>query len=465
MRRKLNSNRTMILNSYRRNTMKSLFSVLAAAFVLSGFLFAQPAESESLGSAGHSKPNIVFIVGDDCGFNEFSFQGGSIPTPRIDSIASGGVTCTQGYVSAAVCAPSRAGLLTGRYQQRFGFLGNLPMKQLSLEGLPLKETMLPELLGEAGYRNIAIGKWHLGWDPKFHPCARGFDDFYGFLHGSRSYFPIENPPSETKLLLNRESAGPDGFKYITDEFGERTAGYIDRYKDEPFFLYVAFNATHSPSDALQEDLATIEGKVIPAMAIALDRAVGNILDALDRNQLAENTLIVFISDNGGVEKHNNKPLRGYKRDMYEGGIRVPFAIRWPKVLPAGATYDYPVISLDLFTTSLDAAGIAAPAEKSLDGVDLVPYLTGENTQPPHQTLYWTHGDTWAVRDGDLKLVLSRKHKGPPELFDLAKDVSEKNDLADQQPDTVQRLKLLFDQWNAKNKPSLWERNKNGDRFE
>ncbi len=445
----------MTLTSYQHNTMISLISVLAAAVAFPGFVFAQPAEAEGLDSTGHSKPNIVSIVGDDCGYNEFSFQGGSIPTPRIDSIASGGVTITQGYVSAAVCAPSRAGLLTGRYQQRFGFLGNLPMKRLDVEGIPLDEPMLPELLRTAGYRNIAIGKWHLGWGPQFHPCERGFENFYGFLHGSRSYFPIAHPPSQTALMLDREPAGPEEFKYITDEFGKRAAGYIDRCKDKPFFIYVAFNATHSPNDALPEDLAAANGKVVPAMTIALDRAVGSVLDALERNHLADNTLVVFISDNGGVEKHNNKPLRGYKRDMYEGGIRVPFVLRWPNVLPAGATYTHPVISLDIFTTSLAAAGVDSPTHAPLDGINLIPYLTGEENSPPHQTLFWTYGDTWAVRDGDFKLVLNRKHDGLPELFDLAKDVSEKDDLASQKPEVVQRLQHLFQEWNAQNKTSLW----------
>ncbi len=437
--------------------MKSNRTKLAAYLAALIFLMASTATA-----ANKSTPNIVFIVGDDCGYNEFSFQGGSIATPRIDSIAAGGVTLSQGYVSAAVCAPSRAGLLTGRYQQRFGFLGNLPMHQLSVEGIPLTETVLADVLHTAGYRNIAIGKWHLGWDPKFHPCERGFDNFYGFLHGSRSYFPIENPPSQTTLLLGRESAGPDAFTYITDEFGERAAGYIDRYKDAPFFMYLAFNATHSPSDALPADLVTTKGKVIPAMTIALDRAVGNVLDALDRNQLAENTVVVFLSDNGGVQKHNNKPLRGYKRDMYEGGIRVPFAIRWPKMLPAGTTYDQPVISLDLFATSLAAVGIPHPTDKPLDGVNLLPFLTGKKAERPHQSLYWTHGDTWAVRDGDMKLVLNRKHKGPPELFDLTKDVSEKTDLAMAQPETVERLQSLYNSWNSQNKPSLWGKD-DGDR--
>lgn len=403
----------------------------------------------------HSKPNIIFIVGDDCGYNEFSMQGGRTPTPRIDSLAKGGIRLTQGYVSGAVCSPSRAGLLTGRYQQRFGFLGNLPYRKLELSGLPLTETLLPTALKAAGYRSIAVGKWHLGWAPKFHPIARGFDDFYGFLNGSRTYFPIEKPESQVQLMLDLKPAGLEKFTYLTDELGDRAAAYIDLHHAQPFFLYLAFNATHSPQDATPDDLKRASGKKIPAMTLSLDRAVGNVLDALERNKLTENTLVVFISDNGGENRHDNTPLRGFKRDVYEGGIRIPFVIRWPAKLPAGRTYDQPVIALDLFATSLSVAGLPQPTDKPMDGVNLIPFLTGETKGRPHQTLYWTFGNGWAVRDGDLKLVFNRDRKGAPELFDLAKDVSERSDLAAAQPASVARIKSLFDAWRSTHKPSPW----------
>ena len=414
-------------------------------------------------AATASKPNIVFIVGDDCGYSEFSFQGGRLPTPRIDSIAKEGVQLTQGYVSSSVCSPSRAGLLTGRYQQRFGFHGNLPYRKLEVTGLPVSETLLPAALKPAGYRSIAVGKWHLGWDPKFHPLARGFDDFYGFLHGSRTYFPVEKPEPQYQLLLNRESAGKEKFTYLTDELGERAAAYIDLHKAEPFFLYLAFNATHTPFDGKPEDLATAKGNRLDAMTLGLERAVGTVLDALDRNKLTENTLVVFISDNGGENKHDNSPLRGFKRDVFEGGIRVPFAIRWPAKIPAGGTYDQPVIAVDLFATALSIAGLQQPTDKNLDGVDLMPFLTGETKDRPHQTLFWTFGDGWAVRDGDLKLVQNRsaagkgKKKGTSgqQLFDLSRDIAEKNDLAAKQPAEAARIKALYDAWKSTHKPSPW----------
>jgi len=256
-------------------------------------------------------------------------------------------------------------------------------------------------------------------------------------------------------MLNRDSDGPDKFTYITDEFGDRAADYIDRYKDQPFFLYLAFNATHSPQDALPEDLKKGGGKPIPAMTIAMDRAVGVVLDALDRNHVAENTLVVFFSDNGGENRHDNGPLRGYKHDVYEGGIHVPFVMRWPKVLPASVKYEQPVISLDLFATSLAIAGLPMPTDKTYDGVNLIPFLTGKTTERPHQTLFWMFGSGWAVRDGDLKLVLNRDRKGPTELFNLASDLPEKKDLAASKPETVVRLQSLFEQWKSQNKPSIW----------
>lgn len=411
--------------------------------------------------AAEAKPNIIWIVSDDCGYNEFSFNGSKTPTPRIDSIATGGVTMTNGYVTAPVCSPTRAGLLTGRYQQRFGYYANPPLKNVAIEGVPLDETMLSAALKPAGYRTIAVGKWHLGWDPKFHPCEYGFDDFYGFVGGARNYFPMTDPKFHNALMLDRQIVpGAEDFKYTTELFGDRAVDYIDRYKDQPFFLYLAFNATHGPRAALPDDIAKVGGgkklsDTIAAMTIALDRNVGKVLDAIDRNQLAENTLVVLINDNGGEEKHDNTPLRGFKQEVYEGGIRVPFVMRWPNVLPAGVKYEKPVISLDLFATSLVIAGLTMPTEKPLDGVNLIPFLTCKDTARPHQTLFWLYGSGWAVRDGDMKLVLNRDRKGLPELFDLANDLSEKADLAVSQPDTVVRLESLFDNWNSHNKPALW----------
>ena len=414
--------------------------------------------------AAPARPNIVVLVSDDAGYNEFSMQGAKLfPTPRIDSIAANGVRFTQGYTSGSVCSPTRAGLLTGRYQQRFGHEFNVPPVMSPVNGLPLAEKTMADALKAAGYRTIAVGKWHLGYDPKFHPMERGFTDYHGFLQGQRSYFPLANPTVLNRLLRDREPVA-EKFTYLTDELGRAAADYIARHKGQPFFLYVAFNATHGPIHALDSDLAAVPpgGKAkIQAMTMALDRAVGRILDELKQQTLTDNTLVVFLNDNGGVTGRDNTPLRGHKGSTWEGGIRVPFAMQWPSVLPRGKRYEHPVISLDVMPTALAAAGVEKPPGGALDGVDLVPFLTGKREGRPHPTLFWKMGPSWAVRDGDLKLVFPggrrRQNDGAeaPMLHDLAADVSESADLAEKRPEDVARLQRLFDDWKRDFPKPLW----------
>ncbi|MBI1368006.1 MAG: sulfatase-like hydrolase/transferase [Planctomycetes bacterium] len=409
-----------------------------------------------------AKPNFVIILSDDCGYNEFSMQGEDrIPTPRIDSIARNGVRFTDGYVSGAVCSPSRAGINTGRYQERFGHEFNIPPAYSEKNGLPLSETMLPTVLHSAGYRTIALGKWHLGYAPQFTPIERGYTDYYGFLQGARSYWPLEKPSRLNQLLHDSEPVRPEQFDYMTDELGRRAAAYIHESKDKPFFVYLAFNATHMPLQATEADLKAAHGDKIAAMTIALDRAVGMVLDQLDKDGLSKNTIVVYLTDNGGPHGHDNSPLRGYKGSTWEGGIRVPFCMQWPGVIPSGQTYRYPIISLDLFATFIAAADVDKSPGKPLDGVDLLPYVTGENKERPHQTLYWKHGSNWAVRDGDMKLVAAsdKGSKGDtgekPMLFDLSKDISETNDLAAARPDDVKRLQKMYDDWHRDFPKPLW----------
>lgn len=404
------------------------------------------------------KPNIVIILSDDAGYNEFSMLGsGKIATPRIDSIAQAGIQFTNGYVSGSVCSPTRAGLLTGRYQQRFGHEFNIPPAYSETNGLPLAETLLPAVLKPAGYRTIALGKWHLGYAPKFHPMERGFTDYYGFLQGSRSYFPLPKPTRLNRLLLDRTPLEKESFDYMTDHLAAKTAEYITRHKAGPFFIYLAFNATHGPNHATEADLAKAGGDRIKAMTIALDRAVGTVLDSLAQNGIRDNTLVFFLNDNGGAAGHDNAPLRGHKGQTWEGGVRVPFAIQWPAVIPSGQKSDAPVISLDLFATSLAAAGIGQSPGKPLDGVNLLPFMTGKTKDRPHQTLYWKGGATWAVRDGDLKLVggNSDQQGSAPGLYDLSKDIAETKDLAGERPDDVKRLTGLYQTWVATHQPTPW----------
>ena len=429
---------------------------IAVLATVSAAITAAKADTKPPAASG-KRPNIIVILSDDCGYNEFSMQGNKkIPTPRIDSIAKAGVRFTNGYVSGAVCSPTRAGLMTGRYQQHFGHEFNIPPKYSETNGLPLSETLLPAVLKEAGYRTIALGKWHLGYAPKFHPVSRGFTDFYGFLQGSRSYWPLKKANRLNQLLRDRKPVRPESFDYMTDELGREAAKYIASSKDKPFFIYLAFNATHGPLHATKADLAKTHGKRIPAMTLALDRAVGMVIDELKKDGLYDNTLLVFLNDNGGPALHDNAPLRGRKGQTWEGGVRVPFAMQWPGVVPAGKTYDAPVISLDIFPTAMAAAGVEKSPGKPLDGVNLLPFLTGRKSGRPHQTLYWKNGTAWAVRDGDLKLVVGdRKTPTPPALFDLSNDISETTNLAAKRPDDVKRLQALYDAWAAKVKPTPW----------
>lgn len=405
-------------------------------------------------------PNIVILLSDDAGYNEFSLNGSrAIATPRIDSIAKSGVHFTHGYVSGTVCSPSRAGLLTGRYQQRFGHEFNIPPAYSETNGLPLTETLLPAVLKDAGYRTIALGKWHLGYAPKFHPMERGFTDYYGFLQGSRSYFPLPKPGRLNQILLDREPVAKEDFTYMTDQLADKAVDYIGKHKDKPFFLYLAFNATHGPNHATREDLAAAGGDKIKAMTIALDRAVGKVLDGLRQNGVYDNTMVVFTNDNGGATGHDNKPLRGHKSQTYEGGIRVPFAIQWPAAIKGAQKCDAPVITLDLFATAMAVAGIDKSPGKPLDGINLLPIMTGKTTARPHQTLYWKTGSPWAVRDGDLKLVGGNTDQPGTgfALFDLAADTSETKNLATDRPDDVKRLRALYDTWQATHKPTAWGR--------
>ncbi|MCA9266665.1 MAG: sulfatase-like hydrolase/transferase [Planctomycetales bacterium] len=409
-------------------------------------------------SAADRQPNIIVVLSDDAGYHDFSIHGSDTPTPRIDSIAQRGARFTDGYVSGCVCSPTRAGLLTGRYQQRFGHEFNIPPVYSDTNGLPLDEILLPSVLQAAGYRTIALGKWHLGYAPHFHPLARGFTDYYGFLQGARSYWPLEKPTKLNQLLRDRDPVFPEPFEYMTDHLADEAVKYLADAKDQPFLMYVAFNATHGPQHATHEDLERVNGRAIPAMTVALDRAVGKLLDALDEHKLAENTLLFFLNDNGGTPRHDNEPLRGHKGTCWEGGIRVPFLVQWPAQIRPGQTIDAPVISLDIFPTALAAAGIKHEANKPVDGVNLLPLLTSSTPDHPQRTLYWKSGPKWAVRHGNLKLCAGDpKHAEKPLLFDLAQDMSETTDLSEQRPADVKRLLDLYHAWASTHVETPWAR--------
>ena len=425
----------------------------AAGLALSRVAWQQPARP----------PNIVLIFSDDQGYAEMGCQGCTdIATPNLDAICSAGVRCTSGYVTCPVCSPSRAGLLTGRYQQRFGHEHNPGAAPEA--GLPLTETTLADRLKAAGYATGLVGKWHLGMLPEQHPMSRGFDEFFGFLHGAHSYLR-PNDSATDPLLRGREPVQES--EYLTDAFAREACGFIDRHVADPFFLYLAFNAVHSPLEASQRYLDRFEGIADPnrrtfaGMLSAMDDAVGDVLATLRRHDLERDTLVIFISDNGGPTSQttsSNAPLRGYKAQVYEGGIRVPFAVRWPGRLPAGTVYDRPVSSLDVVPTVLTATGADLPT--GLDGVDLAPHLSGTNAAVAHEQLCWRMGRKTAIRRGDWKLL--REAQGDFELYHLAEDIGERNDLAATEPTRVAELRDALAAWDARMVEPLWVRESFGN---
>ncbi|PQO39406.1 arylsulfatase [Blastopirellula marina] len=424
-----------------------------------------------------AKPNLLLIVADDMGYGDLSCYGSQqIQTPNLDRLASGGVRCTNGYVSGSVCAPSRAGLMTGRYGGRFGFEHNLSHPE-GLEdefaGIPLDEILLPQRLKEQGYRTGLIGKWHLGESVAgHHPLERGFDFFFGMLGGSHAYFPTVE---KNRLLFNHEAPQEIRTPYLTDWFTLEAIDFIQAEGkakgmngEQPWFLYLSYNTPHGPMQAKAEDIeqyAHIHNKtrqIYCAMQACMDQNIGKIIDSLESTGQLENTLIAFISDNGGsveVSHAVNAPLRGTKGTFLEGGIRVPTIYHWPARLPRGKVYDKPVISLDVMNTFVIAAGGKVPSAGETeprtgrgknnlpiyDGVDLVPHFRGETKEAPHDTLYWRMALRGAaIREGDWKLLLPASQL--PQLYNLKDDIGETTNLIQDQPETAARLLGKLVRW-------------------
>lgn len=468
---------------------------LHLAFLLSFSLMALP------GIAAGQRPNILFIVADDLGYGELGCYGGKeIPTPNLDALARGGVRFTSGYVTAPFCAASRAALLTGRYQTRFGFEFN-PIGAKNVApgiGLPVTEKTVADRLRDAGYATGLIGKWHLGGTADFHPQRRGFDEFFGFLHEGHFYVP---PPWSGVTTWLRRGTLPDGGKgrwtspdgrvvwsthlgyheheydtdnpllrssqptdeksNLTDAFTREACDFIERHKTQPFFLYLAYSAVHSPMQGADDYMAKfahiddIQRRIFAAMLAHLDDSIGRVLARLREDGLDKNTLVVFLSDNGGPTKEltsTNAPLRGGKGDLWEGGIRVPFIVSWPHHIQAGRVMDTPVMSIDATAAALELAGVKSGNAK-LDGVSLVSLLTGKTSEAPALNLFWRVGRKNALRSGDWKLIRDGQEW---HLFDLAHDIAETTNLASREPTRVQEMSLLWDKWNAEQIEPLWK---------
>ena len=411
-------------------------------------------------------PNVIVIISDDQGYADVGFHGSEeIFTPNIDRIANNGVIFSEGYVSYAVCSPSRAGLITGKYQNRFGYTRNILLAPKdSLMGLPISEQTLPDVLRKANYKTKAIGKWHLGAHESLVPERRGFDEFFGFLIGGHRYFPGDLTIND----LTKARRQMDGYvtriydngkridtkKYLTEELSDNAVQFIEDNSDNPFFIYLSYNAPHTPLQATERDLErnkhieVEKRRTYAAMVSSMDDGIGLILDKLEEKKITDNTIVIFFSDNGGVEWYNfsdNGVLRGIKGDFFEGGIRVPFTMQWPKKIKPGITYDKPIIALDVFATVASAASAEKYIKNDIDGVDLLPYLTGDKFGLPHEYLYWQNPDKDidVVRDERYKYL---RIKNDEYIFDLKNDISEETNIINSSKPIYDRLKSQFKEW-------------------
>lgn len=455
--------------------------------------------SLAIGSAGQAAaaPNVIVLLADDLGYGELSIQGNpEIPTPHIDSIARNGVRFTNGYVTGPNCSPSRAGFLSGRIPTRFGYENN-PIGHRNEDpniGLPAEEVTIAETLQEAGYVTGLIGKWHQGGTAAYHPFRHGFEEFFGFMHEGHYFVP---PPYEGVTTMLRRKTIPGGgegrwvgkkgliyhtwggnepdydadnpitrggqpvveTEYLTDALTREAVDFIDRHDDKPFFLFLAYNAVHSPlqgADAYMRKFSHIEDiqrRIFAAMLANMDDSVGAVLKQLRKSGLEEDTLVFFLSDNGGPTREltsSNGVLREGKSSMYEGGLRVPFMAQWKGTVPAGQVYEKPISSLDIYATAAANAGAKAP--RNLEGVDLIPFITGKDSGRPHETLFWRQGGKSGLRHGDWKAVRMGGRKQIQnarwELYDLSKDISEERDLAKANPEKLGELIGIWEKMNG-----------------
>lgn len=464
-----------------------------------------------------SRPNIIIMMADDLGKGEVSLYGDSnVPTPNIDAIGLEGVTFTEGYVTSPICSPSRAGLLTGRYQQRFGFevqphdryphnmmefLGfkylvktdgwNLPdleeisypsQEEIDKQGLPPSEITLGELLNPMGYNTAMIGKWHLGYGDHALPHKRGFDYAFGFYEAFSWYFnDVEAPDVRSHhhdlfidpYIWGKERTGTAAItrngievieeEYLTDKIAKEAVQFIEQNKEDPFMLYVPFNAPHTPFQVTKKyydrfpQIEDENRRIYYAMISALDDAVGEIMMKVKETGLEENTLIFFLSDNGGAtytQATTNYPLKGGKMSDFEGGLNVPFVMKWKGQIPKGQTYDRPVSSMDVFGTAAEVTGVQLPEDRIFDGVNLLPFVKGDIKTDPHEAIFWRAEYNKIIRKGDWKLIMNDL-SGYELLYNLKVDKNEHQNVIVDNPDVVKELKKDYSTWNSTLKEPLW----------
>ncbi len=433
--------------------------LFSAVIVLFGCQ-SQKNNQESVDSPLQGSPNVIVILLDDAGYADFGFMGcQDLETPNIDALANDGMIFSDAHVSATVCAPSRAGLITGKYQQRFGFEANGTGDETTGDlGLAKETNTIAELLkAKSDYKTIAIGKWHLGGTSNNHPNNRGFDDFFGFLGGGRSYF---YQPKESDLLAIQHNGEKQKFEgYLTDVFGDASVNFVEANKDHPFMMYLSYNAVHTPMEAKAEDLEKYKNhprKHLAAMTWSLDQNIGKLVSKLKSLNLYDNTLIFFLSDNGGA--HNNQSthgkLKGWKGNKFEAGHRVPFFVTWPKKIKSASKFDGLTSSLDVVPTILDACQLYDKTASDFDGVSLMPYLTQQISGHPHETLFWRKLDESAVRHLEHKLI-SLNGYGQV-MYNLKDDIGEQHNLMLTNPEIAETLNQKYEAWQKNLMPPLWK---------
>ncbi|MGQ0636069.1 MAG: sulfatase-like hydrolase/transferase [Planctomycetaceae bacterium] len=452
--------------------MTRLESFMCGLLILAGSI---PTAAGGIETEKQPRPlNIVIILADDLGYADLGCHGcRDIPTPNIDALAQSGARCTNAYSAAPVGGPSRAALLTGRYPQRFGYEFNPPRDAAVHYGLPLSESTLADRLAQAGYATGLVGKWQQGSDARYHPLRRGFGEFFGFLGGAHYYLTsapsargvADSTPWPPAILRGNEPVAEK--QHLTDAFTREAVAFIDRNQKKPFFLLLAYNAPHAPLDASDKHLERVIGwtsgdhrrRVYAAMIAAVDDGVGAVMKKLQAAGIDNETLVFFLGDNGGITGYlspsSNHPLSGTKTELLEGGIRVPFLVRSPGRIPAGLVYELPVSLLDVAPTALAAARISALPDRTIDGVDLFPALSGRSAVAPHSRLYWRYGTQNAIREGRYKLL--QLGDEPAQLYDLLTDQGETHDLSGDHSELVERLRADWRKWNAELVPPAWNK--------
>ncbi|MEW6356130.1 MAG: sulfatase-like hydrolase/transferase [Planctomycetota bacterium] len=434
----------------RRDFLKHV-GVAGATAVMSGKSISR--------AQGQSRPNILFIIADDLGYSDLSCYGGKdIDTPNLDRLATEGVRLTSFYTAAPMCAPTRESIMSGRYPLRTGHTWPSPTNK---GGLLPADTTLAEVLKGAGYRTCCVGKWHLGYPAEMHPRKQGFDEFYGVTSGSADYYKHVYKDDKKWFFRQEEICNDQG--YMTDLLTNEAVAILERQtKEQPFFLYLAYNAPHLPDQAPEEYMKSSRCGAFGAMVKCMEDGIGRVLDALEKKGLRDNTLVIFTSDNGGRRVEGNKPLRGGKGSLWEGGIRVPFIARWPGHITPGSAVGEMAITTDLFTTLALIGGGKLP-EGTIDGKDILPMIQGK-AKTPHEYLCWRWRRTEkakegknksipisAIRRGNMKLLRGQEKEDA--LYDLDADIGETKNLIKEKPEVARELGQVLDKWIA----DAWDR--------